>query len=503
MSLKFSPTKRRFLTGGAAALTVLPTWRRAVAARGYDLIVVGAGTAGMPAAIFAAKRGAKVLVIERTNVLGGTLDRAQGQLSAAGTRLQKSKGIEDSAEAHFADCLRINAETADPALTRLATTHAAETIDWLTDIGYVISDNYPTLGGHEPYMTKRCYNGPDGARGILKAMQGPFEAAVKAGKIDLRLDTGAIDLIQDRSGAVVGVTIKADGGKAEDLMGANVLLAAGGCAANPRMFEEIHGVPLYAQAARPSSQGAGLMLGQGAGATLRYADRYVPLFGALMADDSLPGDMSGGLENYPERRLPWELWVNAHGRRFIREDHQSPNAREQSLGRQPGHRLGMVLNRDILERASPAIRGWTKEKYVAAFGSNAMFAEGGTLEELAINAGVNPRGLIETVTDYNTALKDGAIDPLGRQHRPAAIDKGPYLAARFQGWTLFSFAGLAADASLRVLRADGTPIPNLFAAGEILGATATSGQAYTNGMLLTPSMTFGRLVGQRFAKLQA
>ena len=105
-----SVSKRTFLTGAAVTgmAGVLPTWRRAEAAIGYDLIVVGAGTAGMPAAIFAAQRGAKVLVIERSPILGGTLDRTVGQMAASRTIYQKAKGIEDSPDAHYADHMRIN-----------------------------------------------------------------------------------------------------------------------------------------------------------------------------------------------------------------------------------------------------------------------------------------------------------------------------------------------------------------------------------------------------------
>ncbi|MBL8629600.1 MAG: FAD-dependent oxidoreductase, partial [Rhodospirillaceae bacterium] len=79
-------SKRTLLKGAAGlAVSVLPTWRRAVAATAYDVIIVGAGTAGIPAAIFAAERGAKVLMIEKSPVIGGTLDRSTGQMSAAGT----------------------------------------------------------------------------------------------------------------------------------------------------------------------------------------------------------------------------------------------------------------------------------------------------------------------------------------------------------------------------------------------------------------------------------
>jgi fumarate reductase flavoprotein subunit len=74
---------------------------------------------------------------------------------------------------------------------------------------------------------------------------------------------------------------------------------------------------------------------------------------------------------------------------------------------------------------------------------------------------------------------------------------------RLTAWQLKSFAGLAIDAKLRVIRGDGSPIPNLFAAGEVIGGGATGGAAYTNGSMVTPALTFGRLVGQKFMKVGA
>ncbi|MEQ9445171.1 MAG: FAD-dependent oxidoreductase, partial [Rhodospirillaceae bacterium] len=86
-------SKRHLLLGATAGLaaSVLPAWRRAEAADHYGLIVIGGGTAGMPAAIFAAARGARVLVIDKAPILGGTLDRSNGQIAAAGTVFQEAK----------------------------------------------------------------------------------------------------------------------------------------------------------------------------------------------------------------------------------------------------------------------------------------------------------------------------------------------------------------------------------------------------------------------------
>jgi fumarate reductase flavoprotein subunit len=497
--------KRRLLQGlaGAAALSVLPAWRRAAAAAAYDVIVVGAGTAGMPTAIFAAQREAKVLVIDRAPVTGGTLDRSTGQMAAAGTVFQKAKGIVDSADAHYDDNMRINNYTADPVLTRLFVDNAGDTLNWLAANGFAVRDGHPVKGGgHEPFLTARYQWGEEGGKSIYKVMDPLFAAAVAKGNVTLALNTAAVDLIQDAAGAVLGVTCEDEAGRKQDFMGRNVVLAAGGCAANPRLYEELHGTALTAQIAYPYSQGQGLLLGLGAGGYVRGGEHYNPLFGTLLADDNQPSEPQGGFISDPERRPPWEIYVNARGRRFVREDEASVDRREKALGRQPGHRMWVIADRAMLDQAPPFM-SWTKDKVMEAFDSHPMFAKADTVEALGVKAGIDPKGLADTVTAYNAALAAGATDPLGRRHRPRPLAQGPFYAVRFTGWTVIAFAGLAVDGQLRVIRADGTPIPNLYAAGEVIGAGATSGNAYTNGSMVTPALTFGRLLGQKMLKVKA
>ena len=97
----------------------------------FDLAVVGAGTAGLPAAMAAAARGLKVVVLEKSGRIGGTLHYSSGQMSAAGTQLQRARGIEDSPDLHYADVMRISRGLANGPLVRRAVDLAPRTIDWL------------------------------------------------------------------------------------------------------------------------------------------------------------------------------------------------------------------------------------------------------------------------------------------------------------------------------------------------------------------------------------
>ncbi|MCB2108368.1 MAG: FAD-binding protein [Rhodobacteraceae bacterium] len=499
-----SISKRTFLkTAGAGVLTsVLPTWRRAAHAAGdaYDLIVIGAGTAGMPAAIFAADRGARVLVIEKSPVLGGTLDRSGGQMSAAGTVFQKRKGIKDTPDAHFEDHMRINHWSSDPMVTRLFVDNAGESLNWLAANGFEVLDNHPVKGaGHEFFTTARYQWGKDNGKSILAVTEPLFRKAMAEGKIDLKLDTGAVDLVQDGTGAVVGVTAESDTGTLTDYMGKNVLLASGGCASNPRMFYDMHGVALASQVAYPYSQGAGFVLGQGAGGFLRYGEKYIGTFGGLLSDDNFPATLEGSFEHHPNIRPPWEIYVNANGERFMCEDNPSIDYRERSLLHQPGERMWVVADQDMIEKAPEWIPRWSKEKFMDSFGSHPMFAKAESLTALAAKVGIPGSMLAGTVKSYNASINEGLPDAFGRQHRPAQLKRGPFYAVRFTAWQLKSFAGLAIDAKLRVIRPDGSHIPGLFGAGEVIGGGATGGNAYTNGSMVTPAVTFGRLVGQRMA----
>ena len=500
-------SKRTFLMGAAATLStsILPTWRRAEAADKYDLIVVGAGNSGMPAAIFAAERGGNVLVVEKSPVLGGTLDRSGGMMSGSGTVFQKAKGIDDSPDAHYADTMHISRGTVDPVITRLFVDNAGDSINWLAANGFeVADDSQPVLTmGHEPWTTPRYHFGEGRGRTVLAVMEPLYKAQERAGKVTSLMSTGVIDLIQDNSGAVVGVTTEDDNGRLADYMGKHVVLACGGCASNPRMFADLHGKELTAQLAYPYSQGAGLTLGLSAGGYICGGEKYLASFGAILADDTYPSVTDARFNGRPDQRQPWEIYVNSDGKRFMREDHPSVDYREHALTAQAGQRMWVISDQEIMDKAPIAYGSWNKRQLMDAFDDHPMFIKAENLDALGVKGGINPANLMNSVTTYNRAVTEGTMDAFGRLHRPLMLTKGPYYAVRVTGTTLLSFAGLAVDGQLRVTRPDGTPVPNLYAAGEVIGAGATTGNSYVNGSMVTPALTFGRLLGQRMLNFSA
>jgi fumarate reductase flavoprotein subunit len=490
--------KRRELLAGAsalAALSTLPRDVRAAASGDYDFVIVGAGTAGLPAAIFASRRGARVLMLDAAPVIGGTLHLSTGQMAAAGTKLQKAKGIVDTPDAHYRDAMRINRNTADAALVRLAVDEAATTLDWLMDHGLEVLPDHPVYGsGHEFYTERRYQWAAQGGRSILAVLQQQLKPEVDAGRVTVQLSSPVTSLLLSKSGAVEGVRAKTSAGERE-YRGRHVLLTVGGYASNSAMFEKLNGVPDYGDNSYPYSQGAGIDLGLQAGGYVRGRQNYLCSFGAVLAGEKIPSPVYARFQTWPQKRPPWEVYVNAAGARFIREDEPSVDRREHALLKQPDMRYWIVFDDAILDAAPPGLDGWDRERTKAAFAAHPMFKSAPTLAALAEATGIDRAGLERTIAAYNRGVA-AKRDALGRAHLPAPVAKPPYYAIRMQGFSTTSTVGLAVDGRLRVLREKGGVVPNLYAAGELLGAGQTMGNAFVGGMMVTPALSFGRWLGQ-------
>ncbi|MEM7706721.1 MAG: FAD-dependent oxidoreductase [Pseudomonadota bacterium] len=503
MSQKLSRRSVLSILGSTPGLAALPSHAQESQSPVWDLLVVGGGNAGMPAAIFAAERGARVLIIDAATQLGGTLWLSSGQMSAAGTQLQASKGIEDSPQLHYDDIMRISEGTADPDLVRLAVFNAAATFDWLMDHGLDVHDEHPVTGtNHEPYSQARYAWGKDQGRSIIRVLNEQLQPHIDAGRVSVSLRTEVTELVLTPDGSVAGVIARDEAGEVVQHSARHTLLACGGYTANEDMFLQLEGARDFADVTYPYSQGAGITLALTAGGSVRGGEHHLPLFGAVLASDSYPARMIGTVRPWPPARPPWEIYVNAHGQRFLREDIPSHHAHENALLEQPEERCWVIFDEAIFTRAPQLVRGsfagpLDAEDIRLAFDSGmAMFYKADSIEQLAKAAGIDAAGLAATVADYNRGQADGR-DSLGRQHLPLPIAEPPFYAVQLQSWLLTSFAGVAVDDRLRVIREDGSPVANLYAAGELLGSGQFNGRSYCGGMLVTPALTFGRLLGQK------
>lgn len=469
----------------------------------YDVVVVGAGTAGIPCALHAAQAGARVLLVEKDSKIGGTLHVTGGHMAAAGAKRQVEHGIEDTPEAHLADIRRISKGTAREDLIQILAAHAADTVDWLGDRGFAFAADTPRIVyGHEPYATARTYYGKDEGASILEVLRPELERTQEEHDLTVWTDAVVGELRTGEAGEVVGVTVYREDNELEVAAGA-VVLATGGYAADAELFRELEGAPLVSAAARTST-GDGLYLGRGVGARLQGAGTHLPTFGGL------PDPRSPGRANWSDRqrltseRPPREIYVNQEGRRWVAEDEVSIDEKERALTRITDQTFWTIFDDAALSLSTGGMNqmvvGKEPEEVRAMVDNRPGLHSASSIEGLARAAGIDPAGLVETVAAYNRAVEAGQDPDFGRTYLPAPIAQAPFYAIRNHAITLVTFQGLDIDDSFAVRDESGEAIAGLYAVGEVIGAGATCGNSFCSGMLVTPALTFGRLLGERLGR---
>jgi fumarate reductase flavoprotein subunit len=266
------------------------------------------------------------------------------------------------------------------------------------------------------------------------------------------------------------------------------ILTTGGFTADPAMFARMtHGRAQHGAGYR-YARGDGLAASFAIGAAAANMDKFLPAFAAVENPATRDG-YAFETATDPAVRVPWEVYVDLDGRRFMREDEPVLNLRQRALLGIRDLRFWAIYDaRAVRESPSFLARGWSAfdERFDGRWPG---YARAGSLSLLADEIGVDPAVLTRTITEYN--------DTAAREGRPGTIAEPPFHAVRHSGWSPTGFAGLAVDDRLRVVDADHAVIPGLYAAGEVIGMAATAGQSYCSGMSLGPALAFGRLLGQR------
>ena len=296
-------------------------------------------------------------------------------------------------------------------------------------------------------------------------------------------------------GQVVGVVAEDQAGRAVEFRGKNVALTSGGYAANPDLWKEYSPDHPLCSHCNPFSRGDGVVAAREVGAKVDGAEKFLCTFAGWLEDPSDP--LTGNFYTLaPNQRKPWEIYVDSSGRRFMREDHPSIDYHENHLLNRPGMKMYIVCDEGIFQNAPP-ITLLPEAEFKGKFGTHPNFLKASSLDELAGQMGADPGNLEHTVAQFNASVASGSDEAFGREFLLRRIEEPPFYAMGAQGITVVSPAGLNADDRLRVLDGSGSPISNLFAAGEILGFCRLSGDAFVGGMSLTPAMTLGRLLGER------
>lgn len=475
----------------------------------YDCIIIGAGTAGMACAIKAAERGLKVLIIEQSEEVGGTLHITAGHLSAGGTNRQDVMDIKDSVAEHWEDVLRISQNTADRYIAKKAVTLAPETINWLEELGYRFHEKAPlVIYGHEAYSKPRTYfgeadyfGGPimQPGKAVLNALMPTFEQLVTANKIII-LTSHTLKQIQVEDNVVKNIEVQT-GSEIKKLTAKKYLLATGGYAANPDFFKKQHAGLRLISTARETSNATGIEAAINIGAIFHNAEKHIFTLGGI---ETSPGsgranfwDAWARVSNSHDRP-PREIYINKEGLRFMNEHDLSVDQRERLVLQQTDQSFYVVFDEAALMAGSCVVIQWDCEKFKqeALKGDCCWVAD--TIDELAEKIHVDSKNLIASISQWNHSIASGEDILFNRSKLHYPVSEPPFYALKVNACSLISFGGIKVNESLQVMHQSGLPITNLYAAGEILGAGATSGNAFCGGMLLTPALSFGKWLGEQF-----
>lgn len=444
-----------------------------------DVVVVGAGACGFAAALSAAEGGCRVLLLEKWNKPGGNTALSSGFIPAAGTRLQREAGVEDSPELMAEDILRKNGYKSDPELTLHLCRESAGIVHWLMDaIGIELRLVTDFLYGGQ--SVHRFHAPP--SRSGAELIDGLMAAVARQPLITLVTSTPVSGLIPDETGAVAGVWAGGDPGQGgEAIRARKVILANNGFGGNAEMVRrycpEIAGALYFGH---PGNTGDGIRWGMELGAATRHMDAF----------------QGHGSVAYPHGLLvTWAIMekggvlVNSLGRRFTNEN-SGYSAASVAVQAQPDGLAYVVFDERIYRDME------AHDPNFAELVQSGAVRGGGELEALAEALRVDGPGLKEAVRLYNLAAQGSTADALGRAHFGLAPLEAPFYGIRVRAALFHTQGGLEINRYAQPLRKDGTPIGNLFCGGGVaVGISGGGCRGYSPGNGLLTALGWGRIAG--------
>jgi len=445
-----------------------------------DVLVVGAGACGLAAAIAAHDAGASVAILEKRERPGGNSSLSTGSVPGAGSRFQREAGIEDSAERMVADLERTAGHSELPALTRRMAGISASLCEWLVD----------SVGARMALITDYCHVGhtvprlhaPVSRRG--QDLVDDLLAAAARRDIPLAVNNAVSTLYVDEAGAVVGAAVTGPGVESSRIGAGSVILATNGFAANRELVQkycaEIAGAEYFGAL---GSEGEAVVWGEQLGARLANMKAYQGYAAVAYPHGSL---------------LSWTtiekggVLVNAAGERFGNED------------------LGYSgYARRVLAQAGPVYAIFddrikalaSKEEEFQELVDHNGIKGSDSVAGLATVFNLPEDALARTLADYNRAAQDQAPDAQGRRHFGMAPLTGKLWICRVTPGLFHTQGGLAVDDVGRVLRADGSAVPGLYAGGgAAAGISGSAGaEGYCSGNGLLTAIGLGYLAGRTAA----
>ncbi|WP_137180828.1 FAD-dependent oxidoreductase [Roseomonas sp. AR75] len=438
--------------------------------------IIGAGAAGLVAALSCKAAGIEPLVIERDPVPRGSTSLSAGLIPAAGTRFQRERGIADDAETFAADIQKKAHGHADPALVALVARNVAPAIEWLAHahglpFSVVHDFDYP---GH----THRRMHGLPSRSGA--ELVNRLRQAAEQAEIPLLTEARVTTLIRDASGAIRGIVAERPDGSTERIGARAVVLACCGYAGNKALVQKY--IPDLAEAiyfGHPGNEGDAVLWGEQLGADLR----------------DMTGHQGHGSVAHPQGILvSWAVimeggfQVNITGRRFWDESSGYSEAAVAVLKQPEG------IAWDIFDARIAGIARQFEDFRNAEEQGAVLTAD--SIRALAAKAKLPGDALRASFDEVEAHKRAGTRDAFGRDWSRGAALAAPFCAVRVTGTLFHSQGGLAIDDQARVRLASGATIPNLFAAGgAACGVSGPEASGYLSGNGLLTAVALGRIAG--------
>lgn len=482
-----------------------------------DVVVVGAGGAGMTAAITAAGEGKSVVVLESQSMVGGNSVRATGGMNAAKTVYQdenefgESAGVEktlktaaekyadnetitalaktvseqwaayqanptgyfDSVELMELDTMIGGKGINDPELVEALCANSADAIDWLDEHGITLH-NVSSFGGASVKRIHRPVNAEGKTVSVGSYMIPLLQENCEKAGVKMMLDTTATEILTDANGAAVGVKATGASGETVTVNAKAVVLATGGFGANLDMVvkykPELKG---FMTTNAPGIQGQGIEMAQAIGAATVDMDQIqihptVEANTAALITEGLRGDGA--------------ILINEEGKRFIDEVGTRDVVSAAEIA-QTGSYSWLVVDQAMAD-ASSVIQGYIKKGYTVT---------GATYEELGKAMGVDAAAFAETMEKWNGYVEAKNDPDFGRTSFANKLDTAPYYAIKVTAGVHHTMGGLKINANTEVLNEKGEVIPGLFAAGEVTGGV--HGANRLGGNAVADFTVFGRIAG--------
>lgn len=457
-----------------------------------DVAVIGAGGAGLAAAISAQQNGANVIVVEKMPKVGGNTILAGGAVNAVDDRSEFAIKQNDSVFWHYTQTLSGGDYQGDPELVMTLVSGAWDAIQWTKELGM-------EWLGEEAVFTVSGGLWPRAWKPVMPAGTGFFDTYTKyidanPDTMNLMLNTKAEEILVDGNGAACGIVCTGETGNTVTIHAKSVVVATGGFSKNVSLrmaYDSIWGT-LDERVLSTNHEGA---TGDGVKMLQQLQADFVQMgnIQLLPLGDPVTGSLSGNIEHGVDSRI----FVNKSGLRYGDEGGRRDDM-TRDLFAQEDATMWIVMDSDTYPTGDELNNfGETANQLVEA--GRAVKAD--TLEELAALMGVDAANLTATVAEYNRHCTggdlEGQADEFGRTLFGAPIDNGPFYAGARVPTVHHTMGGVRIDTKARVYNENGEIIENLYAAGEVTGGI--HGTNRLGGNALTDTVVFGRIAGESAA----